>query len=129
MAFPECHARGLMPFCRENSSLRVSRLANVWACVVIPNLTLDGDTELGERIEPPMFHKSIAPRIAEAAAQPSLGMPKDQFTLVFNGEPYPELAAEVFDFVSRATAEQAAMDEWQAPGLLAPLSCVQRRAM
>ncbi|KAF3033706.1 hypothetical protein E8E11_000609 [Didymella keratinophila] len=129
VAFPECHARGLIPSCRENSDLKVCILSTLWTCLVIHNLTLFGKPELGERIEPYMLHKSIAPWMAEAATLPYLGMPKDQFTLVFDGEPYPELAAEAFDFVSRASAEQAAMDECQAQGLFAPQSWAQRRAM
>lgn len=30
VAYPECHAKGLIPFCRENPALRVERQASLW---------------------------------------------------------------------------------------------------
>jgi hypothetical protein len=30
VANPECHAEGLIPFCRENKSLRITMLASIW---------------------------------------------------------------------------------------------------
>lgn len=72
--------------CLHNAQLRIKRVAKFWS-VVAP-----GVINLEDRNQVTAHHISIAvgQRTAEALQLPSPGIPKESFTLVFDGEPFAE---------------------------------------
>ncbi|CAG9949290.1 unnamed protein product, partial [Clonostachys rosea f. rosea IK726] len=108
---PECHALGLIPFCQENPSLRIIRLASLWGNLFLSDIrelhwqryihgifncrlrdiTWDADElPLGDIIQ------VVAAWMSEAGILTSMGMPVGQFTLFMDGDPFPEEASEIF---------------------------------
>ncbi|KAH6669751.1 hypothetical protein F5X68DRAFT_216090 [Plectosphaerella plurivora] len=104
---PECHARGLIPFCAENPLLRVERRVSIWHCV------LHGSVYDSQ---PPVDHFSaqVALWIIEAQDLASLGMPHGSFSLLLDGDPTPEHPAHLFQTIlHRDIAWQQAIEAWQ----------------
>ncbi|VUC29268.1 unnamed protein product [Clonostachys rosea] len=110
VAFPECHALGLIPFCQENPSLRIIQRASLWGniflsstdepswqkhllaifhCRIVDPPPADS-LPLGEIIQ------TVAVWMSEAGILASMGMPASQFTLLMDGDPFPEKASEIF---------------------------------
>ncbi|KAF9874219.1 hypothetical protein CkaCkLH20_08202 [Colletotrichum karsti] len=108
VAHPECHARGLIPFC-EQYPLRIERRANLWRNVFQKDFNYDSPSA---RVNP-MFDVTITPLflssdqitanvsswIAEALALSSAGMPPAAFSLVLDGNPAPDLCSRIFQAV------------------------------
>lgn len=126
IAMPACHARGLIPFCRENSQLRVEWVVNFWRSA----LTIDSNrvcryhsNELIRDLHGPLdeevrddqlisrsLTKAVDAWILEVQLLPSLGMPQSSFTLMLDGDAIPEKSAMVFDIIQRDAAWQTALD-------------------
>jgi hypothetical protein len=118
VAWPECHAQGLIPFCQESPRLKIERRVNLW------RNALHGDTDplyilreqspqIIRRVRADCLRaedvtRSIAPWVMEALALPSLGMPADAFTLILDGDPLPEKSEQVFEVIRRDAAWQGA---------------------
>ncbi|KAH6475605.1 hypothetical protein HBI59_000530 [Parastagonospora nodorum] len=132
VAFPEEHARGLIPFCVENAKLRVERYVSLWqnALPVARQLDYTGvdlgwlrwvtdrsDSDMhlsdpewlrNDKLAARDITKSIGTWIVEAHRLPSLGMPEGSYTLVFDGGPMPEKSTAAFAVVQRDAVWQAA---------------------
>ncbi|KAI4694484.1 hypothetical protein J4E81_006702 [Alternaria sp. BMP 2799] len=124
VAWPESHARGLIPFCLENNSLRIERRVSLWRAIfpagsisprvvaAAPPITIRRD-----RIDRLRFDEvtrlSVASWIMEAMALPGYGMPEGAFTLTLDGEPTLRKSYEVFDMVvQRDAAWQIAFERY-----------------
>jgi len=126
IAWPESHAQGLIPFCRDNPQLRVERRVSLWR-----NALLRGSVPLfnfvhgltrgntntalvhtlrGEAIS----RDGIASWITEALALPGLGMPANAFSLILECDGLPERSRQVFEIVKQDAAWQTAFEEWNA---------------
>lgn len=114
IAYRACHLRGMIPFCQENTKLRICHVANLWNCIIEP-----GQSPRGDRVgvNGRCASRYITEWIAEAAALPSLGMPKDSFTLILDGEPLPDKSTDIFNVVRQDAAVQSALDACIARGL------------
>jgi hypothetical protein len=122
VAFPECHGRGFIAICQDNPQLRVERSISLWKNVFpVANFSLsaylDGtERYIGEgiidndRCPAEGITKAVGTWIAEAMALPSLGMPKDSFTLIIDGNPTSDHTSNVFRVVQCDVAWQAALD-------------------
>lgn len=90
---PQCHARGLIPFCQENPRLRIERRANLWKNVFLRPLCQNNDSFVLEPVRytsksevidqvSATITSSVALWIVEALALIPSGMPADSFSLV-----------------------------------------------
>ena len=151
IAHPECHMRGLIPFCRELPGLRIERSINLWTTAYPfhephpwQTVRWDNDTFARARVNwsmPPRIatkfgdvkcvSRAIARWMTEASALQSLGMLPGAFTLLFDGNPCPELAHHIFRTVfQRDAAWQTALDMsygYEAWGGLLQPSWFERR--
>jgi hypothetical protein len=130
IAYPECHIRGLIPFCQANPDLRVHRYACLWTNVLPVRSAISfasGDPAKGAPLYAQNITRAVARWMVEAAALYSLTMPHDSFTLTFDGNPVPEESSKVFDVVLRDAAWQSAMDECYSRGWLPSPSWFERR--
>ncbi|PSN73516.1 hypothetical protein BS50DRAFT_654031 [Corynespora cassiicola Philippines] len=119
-AIPECHARGLIMYCQENPLLRINRRIDLWRNALIATTFLLGEIMNPffvpqrlhwEKLPASWISKVLGTWIHEAVALPSLGMPKGCFSLVFNGDPAPKEASEIFtDILQRDFAWQSAYE-------------------
>ena len=119
IAHPECHIRGLIPHLREMPSLHVARHVNLWMTAYSFNnprwdqVPFSSSSTIFSRSYRSLEFatKAIARWMTEANALKSLGMPSGAFTLLFDGDPCPELAHHVFRTIfQRDTAWQIALD-------------------
>jgi hypothetical protein len=133
VAFPEDHARGLIPFCVENKQLRVKRYVSLWQNALTVARQLDyagvdfdwlswdavrGDSDMhvsdpewlrNDKLAARDITKSIGTWIVEAHRLSSQGMQEGSYTLVFDGDPMPpEKSTAAFAVVQRDAAWQAA---------------------
>jgi hypothetical protein len=118
VAWPECHAQGLIPFCQANPLLHIERRVSLWRTVFS---TGSSSVFSVARAAPGTIHRlqacqvtkrSLAPWIMEALALPQLGMPPQSFKLILDGEPIPEKSIEVFiNVVQRDAAWQTAFEQ------------------
>ena len=137
IAFPECHAMGLIEFCQKNKRLHIERRVNIWRNI----LPAGSDNALSPirlyhiihwdsvplpearhniddvRFAPGQLHSTEISHafgvwIEEGLAIFNAGMPSGSFSLVFDGDCDPVQSSEVFDLVIRDAAWQEAMDEW-----------------
>ncbi|EXF77733.1 hypothetical protein CFIO01_03054 [Colletotrichum fioriniae PJ7] len=136
VATPECHGRGLIPFCQENPLLRVERRVNLWRNVLQANMMAPHD-----RINPEvrgtattrlLYSKDVTGLVAtwvmEARALVPAGMPTGSFSLILDGEPAAQHASEIFQIiVQRDIAWQLAWIEAQNRRLFSVRSVHQRR--
>jgi hypothetical protein len=143
VANPECHGKGLVPFCVENPKLHVERFVSLWQNAFPVEVIKSGQYTIVAayremHVPPPDWlsddrlvscgvTKSISTWIAETLLLPSLGMPGGSYTLTFDGDPTPEKSAEVFAIVQRDAAWQAALDISYARGSLPQGSWLDRR--
>jgi len=126
IAWPESHAQGLIPFCRDNPQLRIERRVSLWKNAlpggsvplfnVVHGLTR-GNTNTalihtlrGEAISP----NCIAPWIMEAILLPELGMPANAFSLILECDGLHERSRQVFGIVKQDASWQTAFEEWNA---------------
>ncbi|RSM04741.1 hypothetical protein CDV31_009908 [Fusarium ambrosium] len=107
---PECHAVGLIPFCKGNPRLRVERYVGLWRNILhdMQPLWLDAMPEVvndlikGER-RCYLGHQNMARVLGswfgEALAVMDAGMPAGSFTLILDGNPAINLSSEIFQNV------------------------------
>lgn len=104
---PECHAMGLVRFCRENPRLRVERYVGLWRNILhgAQPLWLDempevvDDLTKGERhchLEHVKMTLILSSWLGEALAVMDAGMPAGSFTLIVDGNPAISLSSEIF---------------------------------
>ena len=140
VAGPACHGRGLITFCQTHPQLRIERFVSVWKALipVAPNLVLVYQRGLQSYIEDGLMDHDRCPAeritkaagmwVAEALLLPSLGMPKDSFTLIIDGSPTPDHTSRVLSgVIQRDLAWQTALDISYARGLLPTPSWLGRR--
>ncbi|USP81842.1 hypothetical protein yc1106_09116 [Curvularia clavata] len=129
----ESYGRGFIPFCRENRCLHVERRVNLWRTVFGPTSGDQATYTFGwtewdarqfknERLRARDVTRSVGKWMTEALALPSLGMPEESYTLVFDGNPVPELSSKVFRIIQRDAAWQAALDACYSRGLFPEVS-------
>ncbi|KAI4665267.1 uncharacterized protein J4E78_002727 [Alternaria triticimaculans] len=129
ISFPECHVRGLIPFCREHPRMRVHRRVSLWSNVFPVTSTLPYKTSPThrrvnrvnlerDRLASRYVSRAVAKWMAEASALPSLGMPEGSFKLTFECDSAPEETTQVFDIIQRDAAWQTALDLSYARNLL-----------
>ncbi|KAH0421845.1 hypothetical protein CcaCcLH18_13195 [Colletotrichum camelliae] len=138
VAEPQCHAMGLIPFCKENPLLRVERRVSLWRNA----FQVDGvyyRRGLHYRYDPThrwtpwsldsnQISDIIRGWVVEAMALEPAGMPAGSFSLLLDGQPVPQLCAQIFQLiVQRDAAWQAAWIESLERRLLPPLSWYDRR--
>ena len=132
----ECHALGLIPFCKENLHLHVERRIDIWRVFPtawLTDLTYNSNGESLQRIEDEVeFRRPIRKLIAsyfgptcsrwitEASVLFNNGMPADSFSLILDGDPAPEGAAQLFDIVKEDAAWQVAQLQWYTEESLSP---------
>ncbi|KAH6973007.1 hypothetical protein BKA56DRAFT_593146 [Ilyonectria sp. MPI-CAGE-AT-0026] len=102
IAFPESHARGLIPFCQENPLLRIERRVDLWRTIFQAEgmNTLERYrgrvSEMDAKFSTYGLCGSLADWLIEAAELPQDGMPPNSFSLVLDGDPATDLCAEIF---------------------------------
>ncbi|KAI0810150.1 hypothetical protein GGR55DRAFT_645506 [Xylaria sp. FL0064] len=109
VAYPQCHAKGFIPFCLENPLLRTERRLNLWRAVVVGFEYID--SALGQQYENIHWSAEVGTWVAEAMDLFRARMPKGSFSLVFDGNPYPEYASKLFQRIQVDGAWQEAFDE------------------
>ncbi|KAI9697172.1 MAG: hypothetical protein M1820_007908 [Bogoriella megaspora] len=136
VAYPESHALGLIPFCVENERLRIERQVSLWrnafpagACMIGQIMQYDYwigrgspflDFEGRDKLLASDVSSSFNVWIKEALALCPAGMPRNSFSLVFDGDPSPDQSSEVFERVKRDAAWQVAQDQWYAERGITP---------
>ncbi|OIW25766.1 hypothetical protein CONLIGDRAFT_647502 [Coniochaeta ligniaria NRRL 30616] len=121
-AHPECHVRGLVPFCHENPALRIERRVSLWRNLFL----LCRDSEINTAYEVlfgdacerlfPLLADTITRRVAMWMVEAALPEIPDAITLVLDGDPIPERTALIFDeVVQRDAAWQTALDRTFTP--------------
>ncbi|KAK1497100.1 hypothetical protein CTAM01_08112 [Colletotrichum tamarilloi] len=120
VAHPESHARGLIPFCRENPLLRVERRVNLWRNLFqvdkrwhTPHQQCERQNRAATRaLRSRDITSTVALWVTEALALGPAGMPAASFSLVLDGDPAPQLCARIFQtVVQRDAAWQRAWTE------------------
>ncbi|KAI8315876.1 hypothetical protein K4K61_000199 [Colletotrichum sp. SAR11_59] len=133
---PECHARGLIPFCQAYPRLRIERRVSLWRNVFqadINYLCPAERCELHLRSTPAFLNSdqitsNVACWIVEAMALLPAGMPAKSFSLFLDGDPAPALCGEVFQSViQRDVAWQLAWDLSLEKELLPEISWFDKR--
>ncbi|KAI0543869.1 hypothetical protein F4679DRAFT_592209 [Xylaria curta] len=110
VAFPECHAKGLIPFCVENPFLHIERRLDLWRAILRPShyylhLGSFWGWWPGRDIRDA---DNLARWIVEAIDLFRAGMPEKSFSLVLDGEPALEASSEFFRIVQKAAMWQEA---------------------
>ncbi|KAI4695931.1 uncharacterized protein J4E88_000101 [Alternaria novae-zelandiae] len=100
IAWPECHARGLIPFCQENKDLRIDRRIDIWKLMFSRSWNVMATTS----------SQTIAPWLMEAVVLLKLGMPQRAFKSTFVGDANPSLATQIFGVAMKDAAWQAALE-------------------
>ncbi|EXF76433.1 hypothetical protein CFIO01_11820 [Colletotrichum fioriniae PJ7] len=127
VAHPESHARGLIPFCRENPLLRVERRVNLWRNLFqvdkrwyTPHQQCEHQNRAATRaLRSRDITSTVALWVTEALALGPAGMPAASFSLVLDGDPAPQLCARIFQtVVQRDAAWQRAWTESMDRGLV-----------
>ncbi|KAH6644509.1 hypothetical protein C7974DRAFT_383690 [Boeremia exigua] len=126
VAFPESHARGLIPYCRENPKLRIRRHANLWKSV-FPSASPDRSVPDSWRLVRGWITDEVTSWVVEATSLSALGMPANCFNLVLDGAPILAETTEIFKVVLEDSAYQAAMDVYFANDLLTDRRWLERR--
>ncbi|KAJ3542437.1 hypothetical protein NM208_g4093 [Fusarium decemcellulare] len=103
----ECHALGLIPFCKENRQLRVERRVNLWRNILqepqLPSFhelaEVEADVSKAERpceILAQTILPSLSAWLGNADAVIDAGMPVGSFTFFLDGEPALDMSSELF---------------------------------
>lgn len=132
---PQSHARGLIPFCQENSRLRVERRVNLWQNILLKkNMPFPKDVwKLVEGASYPQqeyyvpgrntvysfeIDNELLPWLADAPEVIDEGMPVGSFSFVLDGEPDLDLSSDLFDkVIHRQVAWRKSLTECTARGL------------
>ncbi|KAJ4317394.1 hypothetical protein N0V84_007371 [Fusarium piperis] len=129
VAHQERHARGLIPFCRENPGLRIERRVDVLNTIfqksalrALMTLPISSQEEPNTRCEldSRWIAQIVAEWLLEGLATVDAGMPADAFTLVLDSGPAADLCSDVFhQVVHHKLAWQTALERCYNRGLLA----------
>lgn len=138
VAFPECHALGLIPFCQENPCLYVERRVNIWrtlfqttyadSCILSwapelewqyfthPEHSGGEESANGARLASHRITRVFSRWAMEALELVRSGMPRRSFKLVLDGDPAQQLATRLFrDIIQRdATWQRVLEASWSA---------------
>jgi hypothetical protein len=121
IAWPECHAQGLIPFCQENPHLQIERRVSLWRnifpsgspslCQVIYGT--DSDDYINDRSELDNMtglrvSRCLSRWLKEALALQDMGMPYGAFTFTLQCDAIPDRTREVFELVKSDAAWQTA---------------------
>ncbi|KAH7141953.1 hypothetical protein EDB81DRAFT_797712 [Dactylonectria macrodidyma] len=135
VANPEFHARGLIPFCKENSKLRVERRVNLWRNILLksnrpsikdiwrlaeggPYPPWDFPCSAESDIGSYTVDSELLPWLADALEIMDEGMPAGSFSFVLDGEPDLDLSSDLFDrVIHRQVAWKKSLTECVARGL------------
>ncbi|KAK8067288.1 hypothetical protein PG997_014035 [Apiospora hydei] len=99
--FAECHAQGLLPFLRETPKMHVTRRVNLWRNILQYTETNDPDRACARSSRRLLCKMQITPAIARWVVE-HLDLPEESFTLILDGDPVPQLSAQIFhESVSR----------------------------
>ncbi|KAI1205156.1 uncharacterized protein F4807DRAFT_464973 [Annulohypoxylon truncatum] len=138
VALSASHARGLIPFCRCNSLLRVERRVHLWkniflegvfprVCKYIPLCLPMRSIEVLDAHLSESMTRSVALWTMEALSLIPAGMPTESFSLVFHGDIMPEKCSEIFkNVIKRDATWQVAIEENIKLGLLQPFDFFRR---
>lgn len=126
VAWPECHAQGLIPFCQHNPKLQIERRVDLWKAILPAASTCLVDYD---DVSPAILHQTrcdcvradlvtaglhnqgcIASWIMEVTALQSHGMPSQSFRLVIDGDLTPTRSTHVFDVAQRDAVWQTAFE-------------------
>ncbi|KAI8712078.1 hypothetical protein NCS52_01473100 [Fusarium sp. LHS14.1] len=120
VGLPECHAMGLIRFCREYPRLRVERYVGLWRNILhdYQGPSLDGMPEVADDLTKGERRCEIGDRdlgrilsswFGEALALMDAGMPAGSFTLILDGNPAINLSSEIFqNCIRRSIATEQA---------------------
>ncbi|KAF6814913.1 hypothetical protein CPLU01_14276 [Colletotrichum plurivorum] len=137
VAKPQCHVLGLIPFCQENTLLRVERRVSLWNNAFLRDRRYYKHPE--DRYQPDLrmrpwaldagqITRNIGQCIVEALALGPAGMPPSSFTMLLDGQPVPQQCAQIFQLtIQRDASWQAAWIESLNRGILPELSWFDRR--
>ena len=116
VAYPECHVRGLIPFCQKNEKLRIHRRVDLWW-----NLLWGFHGGIHMMCSSAVVN-TVAEWMVEAMALPLLGMPSRAFKITFeDSESAPDQVCWIFDVLQRHVAWQVALDlSFERQGLPTP---------
>ncbi|KAK2694865.1 hypothetical protein QWA68_005608 [Fusarium oxysporum] len=108
----ECHAAGLVPFCKENPQLRIRHQVSMLNVIFSRALLSRTDSledleeyarhEIGEEAFDQASYVSfscIVEWLAEIISLPKAGMPDGSYSFTLDGEPIVELCSEIFQEV------------------------------
>ncbi|KAI1736120.1 hypothetical protein F4680DRAFT_275040 [Xylaria scruposa] len=115
VAWPECHAKGFIPFCLEHPLLYIERRVDLWH-TMISQQTVDYSLEFNlinkdwSLSDPDELSSSISVWLEEAAELSRAGMPAQSFRLVVDGSAAPGKAFEVFQRLQGDAAWQEAFE-------------------
>ena len=105
VSYPECHVRGLVPFCQDNKELRIHRRVDLW-WNVLWKIHRGGNMIPDDRVI-----RAIAEWMVEATALPSMGMPSNAFKMTFiDSESGLDEVSKIFDVLQQYVAWQIATD-------------------
>lgn len=142
VAYPDCHGRGFIFYCLENSKLRIQRTVSLWSNafpieaqnryhytwnIRTDRIPSPPEYLSADRLFASSVSISVGKWIAETLLLRSLGMPKDAYTLVLDGSPLSARSAEVFQVVRRDAAWQTTLDLCYARSILPEPSWYERR--
>ena len=101
IAWSECHAQGLIPFCQENEHLRIDRHIDIWKIMFKTSWNVMATTS----------NQYIAPWLMEAVGLLDLDMPQRAFRLTFIGDMSLSRATQTFKVVLKDATWQAALEK------------------
>ena len=130
IAFPECHALGLIPFCSENPRLHIERRVNLWRAV-LPGGSYTSLFDFAQPYDNLHYYASVhidshditdsfAIWMTEVLALFNAGMPVQSFSFVFDGDPDPIQSSQIFAIVKKRAGWQVALDQWYLQDSLTP---------
>lgn len=132
IAQQERHARGLIPFCKENPRLRIERRVDVLntifqksqlSCMCSVPISSQDEPNIRYELRSDAIPRYVADWLLEGLATVDAGMPADAFTLVLDGGSAADLCSDVFHgAVHRRLAWQTALERCYSQGILAPPS-------
>ncbi|CAN9338612.1 unnamed protein product [Alternaria alternata] len=119
IAYPECHARALIPFAVENPKLNIVRRVSLWNNALASQHLRDFEYQRYGHSEgrPPMSDmnatkvtSTLAVWLTEVLALERAGMPHKTFSLVFEGK--KDSMQPVFDILVEDASWQDALEQW-----------------
>jgi hypothetical protein len=118
-AYPECHARALIPFAIENPKLNIIRRVSLWNNVLASQHLRDDEwygyilsrrrMPIGD-MDAKAVTNTLAPWLTEVLALEPAGMPPKAFSMVFEGE--KDSMQPIFDILVEDASWQDALELW-----------------